>query len=242
MTVRAISAILVTAAAAQGAAAGGDDDEPENERRPAEGPAVSIEDARQSAAERFAERPAGQPNLLGGDRPIARLLPILDQDITAFYAETLAARGASITAPEIRREAGPCDGEQVEATDPPRYCRGERLVFEPEAGSDKVRDDRDPAALYVLVGWAHAQATGAALGWEDEVAAGRYTRAQVAESDFCLLFAWIDYTIYQGLFEESDYPTIERMLDGDPVFAEVPAEVRERAISKGRIGADICIA
>ena len=240
MTMRAFSAVLVTAAVALGAAACGDDDEPDKDKPPAE-PEVTLDEAKQAASDRKGDEPAAAPNVLGGDRPIGRVLPQLDDDLTAFYAETLAPAGGQITGAQVRREAGPCDGKQLTDADPPQFCRAEKVVFEPEAGSDAVRKKDGAAALYTLVAWAHAQATGLQLGWEEEVTAGRYTREQVAESDFCLMYAWLGYTDLQGIFENSDYALIDATLNG-PAFKDVPPAARERAIEKGRIGPDLCVA
>ena len=180
--------------------------------------------------------------MLGGDRPIGRILPQLDDDLTAYYSETLAPAGAQITGAQVRREAGQCDGKQLTTSDPPQYCRAEKLVHEPEAGADAVRNTSGAAPLYLLLGWAHAQSAGAQLGWEDAVAAGRYTREQVLESDFCLLFAWFGYTQYQGIFEDSDYPSIDETINNHPAFAELPDAAKQRAIEKGRIGPELCVA
>jgi hypothetical protein len=240
MTMRAFSAVLVTAAVALGAAACGDDDGPDKNKPTAE-PEVTLDEARKAAADRKGEKPAAAPNVLGGERAIGRVLPQLDDDLTAFFAETLAPAGAQVTGAQVRREAGPCDGKQVTAADPPQFCRAEKVVFEPESGSDAVRNKDGAAALYTLVAWAHAQAAGEQLGWEEEVAAGRYTREQVAESDFCLLYAWLGYTDLQGIFENSDYEIIDATF-AHPLFNEVPQAARQRAVEKGRIGAELCVA
>ena len=240
MTMRALSAVLVTAAVALGATACGDDDAPEKDRPPAE-PDVTLDEATKAAADRKGDKPAAAPNVLGGDRPIGRILPQLDADLTAFFAETLEPTGAQLSGAQVRREAGPCNGQQVAADAPPQYCRTEGVVFEPEPGAEAVRTKDGPAALYTLVAWAHAQAAGAQLGWEDAVEQGRYTREQVAEGDFCLMYAWLGYTDLQGIFENSDYQVIDGVINNNPAFAEVPPVAKQRGAAKGRIGADICV-
>lgn len=235
-------AVVAAAAAALVALPGcGDEETPAAPNAGAEARATQIAPEQAVAAtENVPEPPAAAPNLLGGDRDIRDLIDYLDDDLTLFLAETLEPAGARLTPADVRREAGPCDGGSVSAGDAPRFCDAQNLVFSSPQGAESVRSNRGAAALYTLVGWAHAQAAGDQLGWHDAVAAGKLKGEVVKEAEACLLFAWIVYTVRQGLFEQSDFAALDQVL-GSEVFRDLPQAAVKRVQQKGGIGASSCV-
>ena len=239
MNTRAYGAVLAAAAIALGAVACGDEDEPDNDR-PSGEPQVTLDEGKAAAVAAIRERPAAKPNLLGGDAEIGRLLARLDASTIAFYHDVLAGGGSEVAPPHVEREPGPCDGAQVAAGGYPRWCSAEKKVFEPTAGSDAVRQKDGALALYLMVGWAHAQAAGAGLGWEDAVKKGTYTEQQVKAAEFCLFGAFFRYLNYQGIIEESDFAAIDPVVNNHPAFANKPAGYWDE-FNKGSMVPEKCV-
>lgn len=219
----------------------GDDEQPASPDPGASAREVQISPERAIAAtEKTPEPPAAAPNLLGGDRDIRDLVEYLDDDLTLFFTETLQPAGARITPPTVRREPGPCDGATVGAADAPRYCDAQNLVFESLAGAEATRSDLGAAGLYAQIGWAHAQAAGDQMGWHDAVAANKLRAEVVKEAEACLFFAWLVYTVGQGVLEKSDFRSIDAVLNSE-VFRGLPPAAVKRVQQNGGIGARSCV-
>ena len=183
---------------------------------------------------------AARPNILGGGGDVTRLLGRLDADLTSFMSETLEPTGARIEAARVERSARSCDGRRRSADEAPRWCEAEHIVYEPVAGAEQVRAEDGEAALYVLVGWAHAESIGSQLGWHDAVRRGKLAPADVAEAQTCLLWSWIIYTVRQGLVEDADWESIGRAFDR-PVFDSVDSAAINRAFDTALDGgSDAC--
>jgi hypothetical protein len=238
------TAVVLTAAVALGPVGCGDD-EPSQEQaaKTPEATATATAAASEVAPEQVTaaidgqkvEAPSAKPNVLGGTGDINRILNFLDKDLTLFFSETLEPVGAKVSGAEVRRSAGPCDGENADAGGAPRWCAAEKVVFESPEGASAMRSRDGVVPLYLSVGWAHAQSAGAELGWQDGVKQGKYKADAVNEAQFCLFIAWVSYMFGQGVFENSDLPEVNRTLDGS-AFSAIPGAIQQKAMDNAMNG------
>jgi hypothetical protein len=191
---------------------------------------VSLPEGRAAAAKAVQEGFSEPANVLGGDEEIGRLVERLDRDAALFFSEALDPKLGS---PAISRDAGPCDGAQVGARGYPRYCSAEQQIVAPLKGAEAVRAKDGAASLYVLLGWAHARAAAAGLGWEQA-----YPQDQLTKGRLCLFGAWFRYLNYQAVLEDSDYAVVGRTVQTHPAFADArgvdPNVIQESG------GVDLC--
>ena len=229
---RRLAVASVVAAALLTAGCGDGEDEPA--RTATTAPAaveVTLGEARRAAVASASARRTQARNVLGGDEEIGRLLDRLDRDAALFYAETL---DPSLGSPRVRREAGPCDGQTLTASDYPRWCSAEKTIFAPLEGAEKVRSELGAAPLYVIVGWAHAKAAAAGLGWED-----KYDEQQLTQGRLCLFGAWFKYVKYQVVIETSDFGPAIETASSHPAFADAPGA--EQAVLRDSEGVELCV-
>lgn len=240
-----LSAVTIVAALGLAAAGCGDDEAADQSsttttEQTAE---VSPTQAVAAAVERADEEPpAAAPNVLGGNLDIQQTLDRLNQDLHLYFADTLEPTGARVAEPRIAAAGGSatCNGKPTTGNEVPTWCEDEGSVFAPAAGAERLRSDGGPVALFTVLAWAHAQSVGAQLGWHKGVAAGQYTQSQVAQAEFCLMVAWSRYKFMEGVYEASDEPIFNRVLDR-PEFASVPAAAKRAGVSKSQFGSAGCV-
>lgn len=237
------SAAVCAAALALVSAGCGDDSKPSGTAATrTAAPAVTPAAARAAANDRADDHPAARPNVLGEGQDIGRTLDRLNQDLYAFFSDTLAPTGAKLSQPRVAAagSGGTCEGKPVTGDESPRWCEAERTVLAPPQGADALRTRDGSVALYELLAWAHAQSVGSQLGWHAGVTSGKYTSEQVGEAEFCLMVAWTRYKFSEGVLEASDEAKLDPVWAG-PQFASVPAAARERGIKKSTSGTEACV-
>jgi len=141
----------------------------------------------------------------------------------------------------VSRSAGPCDGRTLNGRAAPRWCEAEGVVFAPPKGAQALRAADGEVAVYAFVGWAHARAVGDQLGWHEAVASDELAKDDVVQAEACLLFAWLNYVSFQGIFEDGDWETIFVDSTADPVFEDLTVHDILDADSRSGGGSPACV-